>query len=91
MEMFQRFEIRVFIMFANHLYEDIEVENVIEYIRNRRINEEINQEVEFSKGNFITVAVECTDKDEKMKTVRESLTNNCKKRINELEREINGY
>ena len=41
--MSQRFEIRVIIMFADHLYEDIEVDNVIENIKSRRINDEVSQ------------------------------------------------
>lgn len=57
LEMTQRFDIRVVIMFANHLYEDIEVGNVINNIKSKRINEEVSQAIEFTKGNFITIAM----------------------------------
>lgn len=82
MEMIHRFEIKIHIMFANQLYEDIEVDNVIENIKSGRIKEEVNQDIEFQKGNFITIAIECYDKDDRMKTVRENFVTNCKKRIN---------
>ena len=39
LELIQRFDIRIVIKFANHIYEDIEVENVIENIKKGRINE----------------------------------------------------
>ena len=88
LDLVQRFDIRIVIKFANHIYEDIEVGNVIEYIRSGRINEEINQEIEFTTGNFVTIAIECSDKDEKMKTLRTNLKKNIRKRADELEAEI---
>ena len=41
----KRFDIRVIILFANHIYEDIEVENIIESIRSRKINDEVDQQI----------------------------------------------
>lgn len=87
--MMKRFDIRVIILFANHIYEDIEVENIIESIRARKINEEVDQQIEFTKGNYITIAMECCDKDERFKTLRKTLQNNLKKRVEELKHETN--
>lgn len=81
LDLVQRYDIRIAIKFANHIYEDIEVGNVIEHIRKGRINEELSQEVEFTIGNFVTIAMECVDKDDKMKKLRTALKKSIKKRV----------
>lgn len=91
LDLIKRFDIRIVIKFANHIYEDIEVENVIEHIRKGHINEELSQQVEYSTGNFITLAIESSDKDDKMKKLRETLKKNFQKRLDEIEKEEGQY
>jgi hypothetical protein len=59
LQLLYRFDIRVIVLFANHLYEDFEIGNVINNIREKKINEEIKEEIEYTKGNYITLAMEC--------------------------------
>ena len=63
------------------------MENVIEHIKSANINEELSQHVEYTTGNFITIAMECSDKDEKVKKLRETLKKNISSRMRDLEKE----
>lgn len=42
LEMTYRFELRVIVLFANHIYEDFQVSNVIKNIREKKIYDEIS-------------------------------------------------
>lgn len=39
LELMQRFDLRVIVLFANHLYEDFEVSSIINNIRDKKIYE----------------------------------------------------
>lgn len=64
---------------------------MIRNIREKKIYEEVSEEIEFTKGNYITLAMECSDRDSKMKGVRETLRKNIHKRIDEIKKEIGGF
>lgn len=91
LELFVRFELRVIILFANHSYEDVQVSQVIANIVNKKIYDEISEDIELSKGNLITLAMECEDKDPAIKGVRQTLRRNLGRRIDELKKEMGGF
>lgn len=84
MELLRRFEIRATLLFSSQFHLEIEMGRVLDNIRKRVINEEVDEEIEYKKGNFITILVECCDKDEKMRGIREKLVENCRRRIAQI-------
>jgi hypothetical protein len=47
---------------------------------------------DYHKGlNHITIALECWEKDERFREAAAGLKLNCQKRIDDIQREINGY
>ena len=69
---------------------DFSLQRLVDYIKDGNINEE--DEKDYHKGlNHITIALECREKDERFRDVADSLKMNCEKRIDDIQREINGY
>lgn len=86
LEFINNFDLQLTVIFsleANHADAGLELQNIVNLIKNseKKVEHQIDQRM-----NFLSIALECREKNEKLKECKEVLRNNCLKRIDEIQK-----